>query len=87
MFKLCIREGTDPKSLMCAQVIPVPKGGQKYFCTNYRPISLLQPIYQMFEKLLYSQLYSYIEQHNMLSKHLFGFRSGLSTSLAIYDIH
>ena len=32
-------------------------------------------------------LSSYIEQHNMLSEHQYGFRSGLSTSLAIYDMH
>ena len=37
-------------------------------------------------KLLYSRLYSYIEQHNMLSEHQYGFRSGLSTSLATYEI-
>jgi len=42
---------------------------------------------KIIEKLLYSHLYSYIEQHNMFSEHQHGFRSGLSTSLAIYDIH
>jgi len=42
---------------------------------------------QIFGKLLYSRLYSYIEQHNMLSEHQYGFRSGVSTSLAIHDIH
>ena len=42
---------------------------------------------KIFEKLLYSRLYSYIEQHNMLSTNQYGFRSGLSTSLAVYDIH
>ena len=42
---------------------------------------------QIFGKLLYSRLYSYIEQHNMLSELQYGFRSGVSTSLAIHDIH
>ena len=67
--------------------ILIHKGGQKDLCNNYRPISLLSPINKIFEKLLYRRLYSYIEQHNMLSEHQYGFRSGLSTSLAIYDIH
>jgi len=89
IFNLCIRKGTYPKSLKCAQVVPIHKGGQKYFCNNYRPISLLSPINKIFEKLLHSRLYPHIEQHNMLSehRHQYGFRSGLSTSLAIYDIH
>jgi len=86
IFNLCIRKSTNPKSLKCAQVVPIHKGGKKT-AKNYRPISLLSPINKIFEKLLYSRLYSYIEQHNMLSKHQYGFRSGLSTSLAVYDTH
>jgi len=66
---------------------PIHKGGQKDLCNNYRPISLLSPINKIVEKLLHSHLYSYIEQHNMLSEHQYGFRSGLPTSLAIYDKH
>jgi len=63
------------------------KGGQKDLCNNYRPISLLSPINEIVEKLLYSHLYSYIEQHNILSTNRYGFRSGLSTYLAVDDIH
>ena len=87
IFNHCIRKGTYPKTLKCAQAFPIHKGGQKDLCNNYRPISLLSPINKIFEKLLYSRLYSYIEQHNMLSTNQYGFRSGLSTSLAVYDIH
>ena len=87
IFNHCIRKGTYPKSLKCAQVVPIHKGGQKDLCNNYRPISLLSPIKKIFEKLLHSRLYSFIEQHNMLSTNQSGFRSGLSTSLPVYDIH
>ena len=80
IFNLCIRKGTYPKSLKCAQVVPIHKQGKKDLCNSFRPISLLSPINKIFEKLLYSRLYSYIEQHNMLSEHQYGFRSGLSTS-------
>ena len=86
-FNLRIRKGTYPKSLKCAQVVPIHKGGQKDLCNNYRPVSLLSAIKKIFEKLLYSRLYSYSEQHNMLSEHRYGFRSELLTALAIYDIH
>ena len=43
IFNLCIREGTYPQSLECAQVVPIYKGGPKDLYTNYRPISLLSP--------------------------------------------
>ena len=54
IFNLCIREGTYPRSLKCAQVVPIDKGGPKDLCTNYRPISLLSPINKIFEKLIYT---------------------------------
>ena len=86
IFNLCIREGTSPQSLKCSQVVPIYKGGPKDLCTNYRPISLLSPINKIFEKLIYSCLYTYLQQNSMLSSHQYGFRMGLSTTLAIYDM-
>jgi len=50
-------------------------------------MSLLSPFNKLFEKLLYNRLYSYVEQNKMLSDSQHGFHSGLSTSMAIYDIH
>jgi len=87
IFNHCIRKGTYRQRLKCAQVVPIHKGGQKDLCNNYRPISLLSPLNKIFEKLLYSRLYSYIGQHNTLCTNQYGFRSGLSTSLAVHDIH
>ena len=72
---------------MRAQVILIHKGGQKHHCTNYRSISLLSPFSKIFEKLIYTRLYSYVEQNKLSSDSQYGFRSGLSTSMAIYDIH
>ena len=74
IFNLCIREGTYPQSLKCAQVVPIYKGGPKDLCTNYRPIYLLSPINKIFEKLIYSRLHTYLEQNSMLSSHQYGFR-------------
>ena len=73
IFNLCVSEGTYPQSLECAQVVPIYKGGPKDLCTNYRPISLLPPINKIFEKLIYSRLYTYLEQNSMLSIHQCGF--------------
>jgi len=79
--------GIYPQSLKCAEVVPIHKGGQKDVRTNYRPISLLSPINKIFEKIIYNRLYSYIAQNKMFSTDQYGFRSEMSTSLAVYDMH
>ena len=60
--------------------------GPKDLCTNYRPISLLSTINKIFEKLISSRLYTYLEQNSMLSSHQYGFRMSPSATLAIYDM-
>jgi len=62
------------------------KGGPKDLCTNYTPISLLSRINKIFEKLLYNRLCTYLEQNSVLSSHQYGFKRGLYTPLAIYDM-
>jgi len=62
--------------------VPIYKGGRKDLCTNYRPISLLSTINKIFEKFLHT----YLEKNSMLSCHQYGFKRGLSTTLAIYDM-
>jgi len=88
IFNECLQVGVYPHYLKCAQVIPIHKGGQADLCTNYRPISLLSPINKIFEKLLYTRLYSYLDENKLLTDYQYGFRNfGYSTALAIYKIH
>ena len=86
ILNLCIKRGIYPQSLKCAQVVPIYKGGPWDLRTNYRPISLLSRINKIFENLLYNRLYTYLEQNSMLSSHQYGFRRGLYTPLAIFDM-
>ena len=44
--------GTFPKVLKIAKVIPIYKSGQKDNVNNYRPISLLSPLFKVIEKLI-----------------------------------
>jgi len=41
----------------------------------------------VFENLLYSRLYSYVETNELLSPSQYGFREGTSTELAINEIY
>ena len=54
-----------PDQLKIAKVIPIFKKGDKLLVSNYRPISLLSNINKIFEKLVYSRLYSFLEIHKL----------------------
>ena len=51
-----ILEGTFPKKLTLAKVVPVLKSGEDTDPNNYRPISLLSMFNRTFEKLMYKRL-------------------------------
>ena len=53
---------------------------------NYRPISTLSALTQIFEKIICEQLVDYLEKHEILYEFQFGFRKGHSTSQAIAEI-
>ena len=42
---------------------------------NYRPISVLPTVSRLFEKVLYGQLYQYLDENKLLYLHQSGFRS------------
>ena len=53
---------------------------------NYRRISTLSALTQIFQKLVCKQLVNYLEKHKILYKFQFGFRKGHLTSQAIAEI-
>ena len=55
--------------------------------TNYRPIWLLSQFDKIFEKMLFSRLFSYLDKNQLLNKNQFGFRPNFSTQFAISTIH
>ena len=54
---------------------PIFKGGKPDDRSNYRPISVLPVVSRLFEKLIYDQLYQYLDKHKYLVSHQSGFRS------------
>ena len=45
---------------------PIYKDGPTDDRSNYRPISVLPVVARFFEKLIYEQLYSYLNENNLL---------------------
>ena len=75
-----------PSSWKYPHVIPAFKGGDSEDISNYRPISLLPVISKVLEKIISSQLTTYLEANKLLSKSQHGFRPKLSTETALLRI-
>ena len=83
IINMSFATGVYPDQLKIAKVIPIFKKGDKLLVSNYRPISLLSNINKIFEKLVYSRLYSFLELHNCIYELQFGFRAKHSTQHAL----
>ena len=67
-----------------ADVIPIFKKEDPFEKANYRPISLLPSLSQVYEKLIYQQLNAFLE--NKLSPLLCGFRLRYSIQHALLNL-
>ena len=56
------------------------KKEDKQLTKNYRPISLLPICGKFFEKIVFNNLYSYLNTNKLLTKNQSGFRPGDSTT-------
>ena len=74
-----------------ANVSPIFKKGNKQLMSNYRPISLLPICGKLFEKIVFNDMYSYLQLNNLITKNQSGFRPGDSTTNQLLflpdDIH
>ena len=75
-----------PDILKVSKVTPIDKGGDITDAMNFRPVSTLSAFTQIFEKLVYKQLISFIEKYDILCQYQCGFRKGRSTKQAIAEI-
>jgi hypothetical protein len=76
--------GIVPKNMKIAKVIPVYKGKNSdiHNFGNYRPISLLPAFSKVLEKVVHSQLYTYLNVNRLLNDNQYGFRPFHSTEYA-----
>ena len=86
IYNQSIQTGVVPNILKVSQVTPVYKSGDVTNPGNYRPISILSPFSKVLGKLVYNQLYDFLDKQNILYRYQFGFRKGHSTEQAILEI-
>jgi hypothetical protein len=86
IFNTCMENGIFPDAFKKSVLIPIHKSGNKNCLDNYRPISILTVFSKLFEKIINSRIYSFLETHNILADSQYGFRRGRSTSDAVHDL-
>ena len=74
IFKSCIDAEIFPNEWKIAKVTPLFKKGSKRELGNYRLISVLLLISKVFEKIIYRQLYDYLQDNSLLNTYQSGFR-------------
>jgi hypothetical protein len=79
IINLSLMHGIFPDQLKTAKVIPIFKSSDPAIMNNYRPISILSSFSKVFERVMYTKLTSYLDKHNILYKHQYGFREKHST--------
>ena len=71
-----------PQEWKCARVTPLFKKGVATDMDNYRPISVLPVASKVLERVVYHQLYSFLNEHKLLNPYQCGFRRNHSTESA-----
>ena len=85
LINLSLLNGIFPSKLKLAKVVPIYKKNEDTNISNYRPISLLPTFSKIFEKVVFSQMYEYLTENNILFKSQHGFRSNHSTETAAIE--
>ena len=86
LINLCFETGEFPDLLKTAKVIPLHKKESVLNFLNYRPISLLSVFSKIYEKAIYTRIYSYLVKNNFIYSKQFGFRGNHSVNHAIISI-
>ena len=68
-----------------AGATPIHKGEAKYNVNNYRLICVLGTVCRVFERIVYNQLYKYLNEKNLFHGKKSVFRPYHSTASALQD--
>ena len=86
LINLAFQQGIFPEALKTARVTPIFKKEDPQLLCNYRPISVLSVFSKLYEKCIYSRLYTFLTKYKLLFKKQFGFRNNHSTSHALISL-
>ena len=65
-FNTSIESSQLPDKWKIARITPIFKEGDKAYKENYQPIYILPVVAGLFEKLIFDQLYNYLNKNNLI---------------------
>ena len=75
IYNACLSSGYFPKAFKEAIMVLIPKGERDTTNpSNYRPISLLENIGKILERIVNERLQGHLEENQLLNERQFGFR-------------
>ena len=80
----CVNEAISSSKYLDSLIVSVHKKKDSTDKCNYRPVSILPLLSKVFEKIMYDQLYIYM--NNFLNELLCGFRKAHSTQHALFKL-
>ena len=81
LFNICLKESCFPDCWKISLVLPVFKNvGERCTAKNYRPVSLLYVVSEVFEKLVNNELVEHLKKSEIFYDFQYGFRSSRSTA-------
>ena len=86
LINLSIEVAIFPDLLKLAKIAPIHKKGSNLCHENYRPISLLSTLSQIYEKVLYTRIYSHFTKYKLVYDKQYGFRCNYSTTHALVSL-
>uniref|UniRef100_A0A2A4JM54 Reverse transcriptase domain-containing protein n=1 Tax=Heliothis virescens TaxID=7102 RepID=A0A2A4JM54_HELVI len=81
-----ITTSTFPELWRCAIVRPISKNNNPVSTKDLRPISILPCLSKILERVVYSQVVSFLEANKILPDLQSGFRQGRGTATALADV-
>src|SRR6218665_62140 len=79
--------GIVTSAIRQARVCPIFKHGLKTYLNNYRPISILPYLSKLFEKVIYTRLYDYINKLEILYPDQHGFQPNHSNTMSLLNTY
>ena len=84
LFQLSLKQSVFPMLWKRANVIPIHKKGPRSGIVNYRPISILNTIAKVFEKIVFHNIYPVLSQSIPDTQHGFMRRRSTVSNLACF---
>ena len=78
-----IQNGTFPNAMKLADITPSHKKYDKTAKENYRPISILSSLSNIYGRQMHDNIYIYQYMESKLSPYLCGFSKGFSTQYCL----